>query len=78
MRMTSTLQRAVGAITAFATGRSRHRYQSLPLAGQGDYDDIPIERRRKAPLRRSTFRRDVVLFPVALLGILALGYWVNV
>jgi hypothetical protein len=75
--MASTLQRAAGAITAFATGRSRHRYRSLPLAGQGDHD-IPIERRRKAPLRRSTFRRDVVLFPVALLGILALGYWINV
>lgn len=75
--MASTLQRAAGAITAFATGRSRHRYQSLPLAGQGELDDIPIERRRKFP-RRSTFRRDVIIFPVCILGILALGYWVSV
>jgi hypothetical protein len=75
--MASTLQRAAGAVTAFATGRSRHRYQSLPLAGQGDLDDIPIERRRTIP-RRSTFRRDVILLPLAILGMLAMGYWVTV
>ena len=74
--MASTLQRAAGAVTAFATGRSRHRYQSLPLAGQGDLDDIPIERRRKIA-RRSTFRRDVIVFPLSILGILAIGYWVT-
>jgi hypothetical protein len=75
--MASSLQRAAGAITAFATGRSKHRYQSLPLGGEGD-NDIPIERKRKTPLRRSTFRRDIILFPLAILCMLALGYWVNV
>jgi hypothetical protein len=75
--MASTLQRAASAVTAFATGRSRHRYQSLPLAGQGDLDDIPIERRRKT-LRHSTFRRDVIILPLSILGILALGYWLTV
>lgn len=75
--MASTLQRAADAVVAFATGRSRHRYQSLPLAGQGDLDDIPIERKCKIPPRRSTFRRDVIILPLSVLGILALGYWVT-
>lgn len=75
--MASPLQRAAGAVTAFVAGRSRHRYQSLPLAGQGDFDDIPVERRPKT-LRRRTFRRDVIVFPLSILGILALGYWVSV
>jgi hypothetical protein len=75
--MASTLQRAAGAVTAFATGRSRHRYQPLPLPGQEDLDDIPIERRRKIHPRRSTFRRDVILLPLSVLLILALGYWVT-
>jgi hypothetical protein len=73
--MASTLQRAAGAVTAFATGLSRHRYQSLPTVGQGELDDIPIERRRKTP-RRSTFRRDIIIFLVSVLGILIVVYWV--
>lgn len=77
--MASALRRAAAAVTSITSRNRRTRYQSLPTGGQEDLEDghdTSNDRIRKTAARRRRIRRDLIIFPLAVIGVCFLAYWV--